>query len=87
MSSGWRYNGPVLDEARNLRAILTVSAAGLPTRLPALLRARDPRALGLLGFAGAVAEMALGLALARSRDIPAGDRDMRSGDERRPSAA
>ena len=39
------------------------------------------------GFAGAVAEMALGLALACTRDIAAGDRAMRASEERWLSAA
>jgi len=39
------------------------------------------------GFAGAVAELALGLALASARDIVSGDRAMRAGEERWLSAA
>jgi phosphoglycerate dehydrogenase-like enzyme len=87
VSGGWRY-GPVLDEARNLRAILTVSGGWPPELDYARCFERGIRVLSAApGFAGAVAELALGLALACSRDIPAGDRDMRSGAERWLSAA
>ena len=85
--SGWRY-GPVLDEAPSLRAILTVSG-GWPPELD--YRYRFERGIRVLSaapaFAGAVAEMALGLALSSSRDIVVGDRAMRSRDERWLSAA
>ena len=87
VSAGWRY-GPVLDEAQSLRAILTVSG-GWPPELdyPSCFE-RGIRVLSAApGFAGAVAELALGLALASTRDIVAGDRAMRAGEEQWLSAA
>ncbi len=87
VSSGWRY-GHVLDEAVSLRAILTVSG-GWPPELD--YRRCFERGIRVLSaapaFAGAVAEMALGLALSSSRDIVVGDRVMRARDERWLSAA
>jgi phosphoglycerate dehydrogenase-like enzyme len=78
----WRY-GDVLDRAQSLRAILTVSG-GWPTELDyERCFARGIRVLSAApAFAGAVAEMALALALACSRRVVAGDRAMRSGEER-----
>lgn len=86
VSAGWRY-GPVLDLAENLRAILTVSGGWPPELDYGRCFARGIRVLSAApAFAGAVAEMALGLALACSRDIVGGDRAMRSGEERWLSA-
>ena len=87
VSGGWRY-GPVLEEAESLRAILTVSGGWPPELDYARCFERGIRVLSAApGFAGAVAEMALGLALACSRDIAAGDRAMRVGQETWLSAA
>jgi phosphoglycerate dehydrogenase-like enzyme len=86
VSAGWRY-GPVLDVAENLRAILTVSGGWPPELDYGQCFARGIRVLSAApAFAGAVAEMALGLALACGRDIVGGDRAMRSGEERWLSA-
>ena len=79
--AGWRY-GAVLDEAQSLRAILTVSGGWPPELDYARCFERGIRVLSAApGFAGAVAEMALGLALTSSRDIASGDRAMRTGKE------
>ena len=87
VSAGWRY-GDVLDEATSLRAILTVSGGWPPELDYARCFARGIRVLSAApGFAGAVAELALGLALASSRDIAGGDRAMRASEERWLSAA
>ncbi|MBA2296293.1 MAG: hydroxyacid dehydrogenase [Actinobacteria bacterium] len=87
VSAGWRY-GPVLDVAENLRAILTVSGGWPPELDYGLCFERGIRVLSAApGFAGAVAELALALALASSRDIAAGDRAMRAGEERWLSSA
>jgi phosphoglycerate dehydrogenase-like enzyme len=87
VSGGWRY-GPVLDEAESLRSILTVSGGWPPELDYARCFERGIRVLSAApGFAGAVAEMALGLALACSRDIASGDRAMRAGQETWLSAA
>ncbi len=86
VSSGWRY-GPVLDEAVGLKAILTVSGGWPPELDYGVCFARGIRVLSAApAFSAAVAEMALGLALSSSRDIVAGDRAMRSRDERWLSA-
>ena len=86
VSSGWRY-GPVLNEAVCLKAILTVSGGWPPELDYGVCFARGIRVLSAApAFAAAVAEMALGLALSSSRDIAAGDRAMRSRDERWLSA-
>jgi phosphoglycerate dehydrogenase-like enzyme len=77
----WRY-GDGLDHARALRAVLGVSGA-----FPANLDydqcfERRIRVLSAApAFARQVAEMALGMALAASREIVAGDRAMRAGSE------
>ena len=87
VTGGWRY-GPVLDRATSLQAILTVSGGWPPELDYGRCFERGIRVLSAApGFAGAVAEMALGLALASSREIAAGDRDMRSGEERWLSVA
>ena len=86
VSAGWRY-GRVLDVAENLRAILTVSGGWPPELDYGQCFARGIRVLSAApAFAGAVAEMALGLALACSRDVVGGDRAVRSGEERWLSA-
>ena len=80
--AGWRY-GDLPDQARDLRAIVDVSG-GFPTALD--YRRCFERGIRVLSAAPAfgpqVAEMALGLALAASREIVAGDRAMRMGEER-----
>jgi phosphoglycerate dehydrogenase-like enzyme len=82
VTGGWRY-GNVLDEAPRLRAILTVSGGWPPELDYGMCAARGIRVLSAApAFAGAVAEMALALALACSRDIAVGDRVMRSGNEK-----
>ena len=87
VTAAWRY-GPILDEAESLRAILTVSGGWPPELDYAECFRRGIRVLSAApGFAGAVAEMALGLALASSREIAAGDRAMRAGTETWLSAA
>lgn len=87
VSGGWRY-GPVLHDAKKLQAILTVSGGWPPELDYGQCFARGIRVLSAApGFAGGVAEMALGLALACSRDIVGGDRAMRSSEERWLSAA
>jgi phosphoglycerate dehydrogenase-like enzyme len=77
----WRY-GDVLDQARVLRAILGVSGA-FPRNLDYdQCFERRIRVLSAApAFARQVAEMALGMALASSREIVAGDRAMRAGSE------
>jgi len=81
VSAGWRY-GDVLDEADALRAILTVSGGWPPELDYARCFERGIRVLAAApAFAGAVAEMALALALASSRELAAGDRAMRAGEE------
>lgn len=87
VSSGWRY-GDVLDDASSLRAILTVSGGWPPDLDYARCFERGIRVLAAApAFAGAVAEMALALALAASRDVVAEDRAVRAGDERWLSSA
>lgn len=87
VSGGWRY-GDVLDEAGSLRAILTVSGGWPPELDYARCFERGIRVLSAApGFAGAVAELALALALASTREIATGDREMRAGDEQWLSAA
>ncbi len=87
VSAGWRY-GSVLDDAANLRAILTVSGGWPPELDYGRCVERGIRVLSAApAFAEAVAEMALALALASSRDVVAEDRVMRSGDEQWLSSA
>jgi len=78
----WRY-GDVLNSASRLRAILDVSG-GFPQNLDyEQCFARGIRVLSAApAFGPQVAEMALGMALAASRDIAAGDRAMRAGNEK-----
>lgn len=87
VSAGWRY-GDVLDDAPNLRAILTVSGGWPPELDYARCFERGIRVLSAApAFAGAVAEMALALALASSRDLVAEDRIVRDNRERWLSSA
>lgn len=87
VSAGWRY-GAVLDDAPNLRAILTVSGGWPPELDYARCFERGIRALSAApAFAEAVAEMALALALASSRDLVAEDRNVRGNQERWLSSA
>jgi phosphoglycerate dehydrogenase-like enzyme len=87
VSAGWRY-GDVLDEAQSLRAILTVSGGWPPELDYARCAERGIRVLSAApAFAGAVAELALGLALASTREIAVGDRELRAGSEQWLSAA
>jgi phosphoglycerate dehydrogenase-like enzyme len=82
VSSGWRY-GEVPDAAASLRAIIDVSG-GFPQTLDyARCFARGIRVLSAApAFGPQVAEMALAMALSASREIAAGDRAMRTGEER-----
>lgn len=77
----WRY-GDVLDQARQLKAIITVSGA-FPLRLDYEFCYRNRiRVLSAApAFARQVAEFALGMAIASARDIALGDREMRAGTE------
>jgi phosphoglycerate dehydrogenase-like enzyme len=82
VTGGWRY-GEVLDDAPELRAILTVSGGWPPELDYATCAARGVRVLSAApAFAAAVAEMALALALACSRDVASGDRAMRAREEK-----
>ena len=82
VSSGWRY-GPVLDRADELRAILTVGGGWPPELDYAQCEKNGIRVLSAApAFARAVAEMALALALACSRNLVTEDRAMRAGTER-----
>jgi len=78
----WRY-GDALDIAENLRAILTVSGA-FPLELDykTCFKRRIRVLSAAPAFARQVAEYALATALAASRDIVAGDRAMRAGQEK-----
>jgi phosphoglycerate dehydrogenase-like enzyme len=82
VGSGWRY-GALPDSARDLRAIIDVGG-GFPTSLD--YQSCFDRRIRVLtaapAFGPQVAEMALGMALAASREIVAGDRAMRTGEER-----
>jgi phosphoglycerate dehydrogenase-like enzyme len=81
VSAGWRY-GDALEEAANLRAILFVSGGWPPELDYARAVERGIRVLSAApAFAPAVAEMALAMALACTRDVADGDRAMRRGDE------
>jgi phosphoglycerate dehydrogenase-like enzyme len=87
VSAGWRY-GDLLDDARELRAILTVSGGWPPELDYARCVQRGIRVLSAApAFAGAVAEMGLALALACGRDLVAEDRTMRTAEERFLSSA
>jgi phosphoglycerate dehydrogenase-like enzyme len=81
VSAGWRY-GPVLDEAESLRAIVIVSGGWPPELDYARCFERGIRVLSAApAFAPSVAEMALAMALACSRDVVAGDRAVRTCEE------
>lgn len=87
VSSGWRY-GDVLEDASNLRAILTISGGWPPELDYAHCFERGIRVLSAApAFAEAVAEMALALALASSRDLVAEDGRVRATHERWLSSA
>lgn len=77
----WRY-GDVLDQARKLKAIMTVSG-GFPLDLDyeACYQRRIRVLSAAPGFARQVAEFSLGLAIASAREIVAHDRLMRRGAE------
>lgn len=77
----WHY-GDVLEHATKLRAIIVLSGA-FPVDLDyAYCHQRHIRVLSVApAFARQVAEMCLGMALAASREITAGDRAMRQGNE------
>lgn len=80
--TGWRY-GELPEHAPNLRAIIDVGG-GFPPGLDydACYRRHIRVLTAAPGFGPQVAEMALGLALAASREIVAGDQAMRAGEER-----
>jgi phosphoglycerate dehydrogenase-like enzyme len=81
ISGGWRY-GDLPTDTHNLRAILDVSGGFPPALDYAGCFARGIRVLSAApAFGPQVAEMALGMALAAAREIVAGDRAMRAGDE------
>jgi phosphoglycerate dehydrogenase-like enzyme len=87
VSGGWRY-GDVLDDAPSLRAIFAVSGGWPPELDYVRCFERGIRVLSAApAFAEAVAEMALGLALASSREIVAEDRLVRATHERWLSSA
>ncbi len=79
--AGWQY-GAVLPQARQLKAIMTVSGA-FPLKLDyEACYQRQIRVLSAApGFARQVAEFCLGLAIASAREIAYGDRLMRRGAE------
>jgi phosphoglycerate dehydrogenase-like enzyme len=82
VSSGWRYS-ELPGEAATLRAIVDVSGSFPMTLDYPRCFARGIRVLSAApAFGPQVAEMALGMALAASREIVAGDRAMRMGTER-----
>jgi phosphoglycerate dehydrogenase-like enzyme len=82
VGTDWRY-GDSYTHAPNLRAIISVSG-GFPRYLDYdYCFANRIRVLSVApAFGRPVAEMALSMALAASRDIVAGDRAMRAGKER-----
>ncbi len=77
----WRHGGEILDQAGKLRAILDVSGGFPPLDYDRCFDRRIRVLSAAPAFARAVAEMSLGLALACSRDICAGDRAFRAGQE------
>ena len=80
--SGWRY-GDALETATKLRAIIDVSGGWPDTLDYDRCFSRGIRVLSAApAFGRQVAEMALGMALAASREIVAGDQAMREGAER-----
>ncbi len=71
-----------LDRAPNLRAVVNVEGNFLPNVDYEECFRRGIHVLSIAPvFAGAVAELALGLALAAARDIPRGDAEIRAGSE------
>jgi phosphoglycerate dehydrogenase-like enzyme len=79
--SGWPY-GAALEQAPKLRVIIDVGGGFPPGLDYKLCFTRQIHVLTCApAFAHQVAEMALGLALAASRDIVVGDRAMRAGTE------
>ena len=81
--SSWRYGNDFLDAAPKLRAILSVSGAFLPDLDTEKCYERRIRVLSASpAFGPQVAEMALGMALACSREIVLGDTAMRNGEEK-----
>jgi phosphoglycerate dehydrogenase-like enzyme len=81
--SAWRYGNDLLEAAPKLRAILSVSGAFLLDLDEAKCYRRRIRVLSASpAFGPQVAEMALGMALACSREIALGDRAMRDGEEK-----
>lgn len=80
--TGWRY-GKLPETVRSLRAIIDVGG-GFPPGLDydACYRRQIRVLTAAPGFGPQVAEMALGLALAASREIVVGDQAMRAGEER-----
>jgi phosphoglycerate dehydrogenase-like enzyme len=81
VSAGWRY-GTLPSRTPNLRAIIDI-AGGLPSGLDYddCYQRRIRVLTAAPGFGRQVAEFALGLALAASREIVLGDRLMREGRE------
>ena len=87
VSAGWRY-GPRPRGGREPAGDPDGLGRLAPrARLRPVLRGGIRVLSAAPGFAGAVAELALGLALASARDIVSGDRAMRAGEERWLSAA
>lgn len=79
--ANWRY-GDLLEQAANLRAILTVSGSFPGNLNYEYCFVKGIRVLSAApAFGRQVAEMALGMALAAGRDIASGDRAMRAGNE------
>ena len=82
ITGGWRY-ADVLDRAESLRAIIAVSGGWPPELDYAKCFERGIRVLSVApAFGAAVAEMALALALASTREVVAEDRAMRAAEER-----
>ena len=81
--STWRYGNDALYNARNLRAMLTVSG-GFPLKLDYdyCFKNNIHVLSAAPAFARQVAEMALGMAISACRDINIGDRAMRAGHEK-----
>lgn len=79
--TGWRY-GALPERTPDLRAIIDIGGGFPPGLDYEECFGRGIRVLTAApGFARQVAEMSLGLALAASREIVAGDRAMRAGEE------
>lgn len=81
VTCGWRY-GELPANAPDLRALIDVSGGFPPALDYEAFRTKGIRVLSAApAFGPQVAEMALGLALAACREIPAGDASMRTGEE------